>query len=195
MTETDNPPGPETSLLPATVVLVGLMGAGKSSVGRFLAQRFGALFADADREIEQTAGCTIAEFFQRFGEPAFRRTEEETIVRLVAGEPRIVATGGGAFMSRHTRDAIRAHGVSLWIRADLDTLHERVSRRSGRPLLETADPRATLEALMHERYPVYAEADLAVNSGIGPVGETVDRAWQALSGHFAANRHLRHDRH
>ena len=170
--------------LPRTVVLVGLMGAGKSSVGKLLAREFNVGFVDADREIEESAQCTIAEFFARFGEDTFRRTEEQTIRRLLSGPARILATGGGAFMSPLTRGAIRENALSLWLRADLDTLFERVSRRSDRPLLRTSNPRGTLEGLMLERYPVYADADLIIDSQGSPIEETVARACTGLQGFF-----------
>lgn len=163
------------------------MGAGKSSVGKRLAERLGVRFVDADREIEAAAGCTVADFFETFGEAEFRRGEERVIARLLDGPPRAIAAGGGAFMSARTRAAIREAAVSVWLRADLDTLFERVSRRSDRPLLRTPDPRATLEALIAERYPVYAEADLTVSSRDGPIERTVALVVEALEG-WAAGR-------
>jgi shikimate kinase len=167
-------------MLTRTVVLVGLMGAGKTSVGRRLADMFGTRFVDADKEIEQAAGCSIADFFERYGEAEFRRGEERVIARLLGESPCVLATGGGAFMSADTRQEIRDHGLSLWLKADLDVLFERVSRRSDRPLLKTEDPRATLQAIMNTRYPVYAQADLTVESHRGPIEHTVDRVFQRL---------------
>ncbi|UUX51682.1 shikimate kinase [Nisaea acidiphila] len=163
-----------------SIVLVGLMGAGKSSVGRRLAQKLELPFVDADREIENAAGCTIPEFFERFGEEEFRRGERRVIQRILDGPPVVLATGGGAFMAEDTREAIAAHAVSLWLKADLDVLFERVSRRQGRPLLAKQNPRAVLEKLMEERYPVYALADLEVESRRGPIEMTVDKAYEVL---------------
>ena len=172
--------------LPKTVVLIGLMGAGKTSVGRRLAEMLGVEFVDADSEIEEAAGCTIADFFERYGEEEFRRGEERVIARLLKNRPCVLATGGGAYMSSDTRAAINAHGLSLWLKADLDVLYERVARRSDRPLLHTDDPRGTLEAIMKVRYPVYAEADLTVQSYRGPIEQTVERAYQTLVDYIAA---------
>ena len=172
------------STLPKTVVLVGLMGAGKTSVGRRLAEMFDSRFVDADKEIEQAAGCSIADFFDRFGEEEFRRGEERVIARLLRDPPCILATGGGAFMSGDTRREIKDHGLSVWLKADLDVLFERVARRSDRPLLLTENPRATLEAIMEQRYPVYAEADLTIDSYRGPIEQTVDRVHQKLLEYF-----------
>lgn len=160
------------------------MGAGKSSVGRRLAQKLDMPFVDADREIENAAGCTIPEFFERFGEEEFRRGERRVIQRILDGPPVVLATGGGAFMAEDTRAAIAAHAVSLWLKADLDVLFERVSRRQGRPLLANKDPRAVLEKLMGERYPVYALADIEVESRPGPIEVTVERAYEALLSHL-----------
>lgn len=172
-------------ILPKTVVLVGLMGAGKTSVGRGLAELFDTRFVDADKEIEQAAGCTIADFFERFGEDEFRRGEERVIARLLRDPPCILATGGGAYISPDTRREIREHGLSLWLKADLDVLYERVARRTDRPLLHTDDPRATLETIMHARYPIYAESTLTVASYRGPIEQTVERVYQRLLDHFA----------
>lgn len=166
------------------VVLVGLMGAGKSAVGRRLAARLGIPFIDADAEIEKAAGCTISEIFERDGEESFRDGERRVIARLLDSEPvHVLATGGGAFVDPETRALIRNKGISLWLRADLDVLFERVNRRSHRPLLKTADPKGTLAALMEKRYPVYAEADITVESGDGPIGAMVDKVLAALRDH------------
>ncbi len=170
--------------LPKTVVLVGLMGAGKTSVGRRLADLFDSRFVDADKEIEQAAGCSIADFFERFGEEEFRRGEERVIARLLRDPPCVLATGGGAYMSEDTRREIREHGLSVWLKADLDVLYERVARRSDRPLLKTEDPRATLEAIMEKRYPVYAQADLTIESYRGPIEITVERVYRRLLEYF-----------
>jgi len=171
--------------LSKTVVLIGLMGAGKTSVGRRLAEMLGVEFVDADSEIEEAAGCTIADFFERFGEEEFRRGEERVIARLLKNPPCVLATGGGAYMSGDTRAVISGHGLSLWLKADLDVLYERVARRSGRPLLETDDPRSTLEDIMKVRYPVYAGADLTLQSYRGPIEKTVEQAYQTIIDYIA----------
>lgn len=150
------------------IVLVGLMGAGKSTVGRRLATAMGLSFHDADHEIEQAAGCSITDFFERYGEPAFREGERRVIARLLAGPKHVLATGGGAFMDPTTRDIIKRMGISVWLRAELDLLMIRVSKRQTRPLLKTADPRGTMQRLMTERYPVYAQADITIDSSGGP---------------------------
>lgn len=164
-----------------SIVMVGLMGAGKSSIGRRLAVRLGLPFVDADTEIEAAAGCTIAEFFERHGEAEFRDGERRVIARLLESEPKVLATGGGAFMDAETRAAIADAGISVWLRADLDTLVRRTARRSNRPLLNNGDPASTLESLMETRHPVYAQADIVVESDDGPPEETVDRVVDALA--------------
>lgn len=160
--------GPPTPYSQRSIVLVGLMGAGKSTVGRRLANAMHLPFHDADHEIETAAGCSISDFFEKYGEPAFREGEMRVIRRLLAGPKHILATGGGAFMDPETREVIRHFGISIWLRADLDLLMARVSKRQTRPLLKTADPRATMQRLMSERYPLYAEADITVESNGGP---------------------------
>lgn len=162
------------------IVLVGLMGAGKSSVGRRLADRLGVAFVDADSEIEQAAGKTVAEIFADHGEPYFREGERKVISRLLEGGLQVLATGGGAFMNDETRANIRARGVSVWLRADLPLLMNRVQKRSTRPLLMTDDPEAVMQDLMAKRYPVYAEADITVDSHDVPHAEMVERVLLAL---------------
>lgn len=147
-----------------SLVLIGLMGAGKSAIGRRLATRLDVPFLDADHEIEAAADKRIEEIFADEGEAYFRDREEKVIERLLTDGPLILATGGGAFMSPVTRTNIKEHGISLWLDAELDILMERVSRRSHRPLLQTEDPRAVMQALMDQRYPVYAEADIRILS-------------------------------
>jgi shikimate kinase len=159
---------------PKTIVLVGLMGAGKTSVGRLLAKRLDLEFIDADHEIEQAAQCSIEQIFERHGEAEFRDGEQRVIARILTGPTHVLATGGGAFMRKETRDAIRGRGISVWLRADLDLLLRRVSRRKNRPLLRNENPRQTLEKLIEERYPVYAEADIVVDSGDRRPGTIVD---------------------
>ncbi len=147
-----------------SIVLVGMMGAGKSSIGRRLAARLGIPFVDADSEIERAAGMTIPEIFASHGEPYFRSGEARVIARLLEGGPQVLATGGGAFINPDTRAAIRDRGLSVWLKADFDVLARRLKRRSDRPLLNNAQPNETLERLIAERYPVYAEADVTVQS-------------------------------
>ena len=147
-----------------SIVLVGMMGAGKSSVGRRLASRLGLPFFDADTEIERAAGMTIPEIFATRGEGEFRDGERRVIARLLTSGPSVIATGGGAFMSEETRERIDENGVSIWLRAEFDVLMRRVRKRSNRPLLKTADPEGTLRKLIEDRYPVYALADVTVHS-------------------------------
>ncbi|MGE3333038.1 MAG: shikimate kinase [Rhodospirillaceae bacterium] len=151
--------------LDRTIVLVGLMGAGKSCIGRRLAARLSVPFVDADAEIEQAAGCSIAEIFQKYGEPYFRDGERRVMTRLLQGAPSILAAGGGAFMDPDTRALIRERAVSVWLKADLDTLSQRTRGRTHRPLLNGSDPREVLARLVDARYPVYAQSDIAVETG------------------------------
>jgi len=147
-----------------TIVLVGLMGAGKTSVGRKLATMLEMDFVDVDEEISKAAGCSIEDIFEDYGEEPFRDVEERVIQRLLQEKPRVLATGGGAFMNPRTRPLIAECGISVWLRADLDVLVRRTSRRGGRPLLKNKDHKATLGKLIEERGPVYAEADIVVDS-------------------------------
>jgi shikimate kinase len=162
------------------IVLVGLMGAGKTKIGRRLAARLNLPFFDSDEEIESAAGETIEEIFANRGEPAFRDGERRVIARLLQGPVHVLATGGGAFMDPATRRVIAARGVSVWLRAELDVLFARVSRRANRPLLKTPNPRAVLAELIDRRYPIYAEADITIDSGEGPPDATASRAIAAL---------------
>ena len=146
------------------IVLVGLMGAGKTSVGRRLAQILNMPFADSDHEIEAVSRMSVPELFEAYGETEFRALEQRVVTRLVTGSSAVIATGGGAYMNADTRAAIRAHAVSVWLNADLDTLMERVSRRTNRPLLKAPDPRAVMRKLIADRYPIYAEADITIVS-------------------------------
>ena len=149
---------------PRSIVLVGLMGAGKSAVGRKLAALLDLPFIDADTEIETVSKMTIPELFEHYGEPEFRSLEQRVITRLLKSGPQILATGGGAFINQTTREAIRKDGISVWLSADLDLLMERVSRRQNRPLLRAPDPRGVMQKLISERYPVYRLADIEVRS-------------------------------
>lgn len=164
-----------------TIVLVGLMGAGKTKIGRRLAVRLNLPFFDSDHEIESAAGETIEEIFANRGERVFREGERRVIARLLCEPVHVLATGGGAFMDPSTRAMIGRRGVSLWLRADLDVLVSRVSRRSNRPLLKQGDAGAILADLIEKRYPVYAEADLIVDSGDGSPESTVGRAIATLA--------------
>lgn len=170
--------------VPRTIVLIGMMGAGKSTIGRRLAARLGLRFVDADSEIEAAAGCTIPDIFERHGEAAFRDGERRVIARLLTQPVHVLATGGGAFNDASTRDEIRRRGVSVWLRAEVDLLHRRVARRNNRPLLQGGDLRRTLERLVAERYPVYAGADIVVDSEDGPPERTVDLVMDALNDYF-----------
>ena len=166
--------------LDRSIVLVGLMGAGKSCIGRRLASRWSLPFTDADSEIEAAAGCSIEDIFAHHGEAAFRDGERRVIRRLLTGPIQVVSTGGGAFMDSYTRAEIRAHGISVWLRADLELLLRRTGRRNNRPLLKRGDPRTILDGLIRERYPVYAEADVVVDSVDGPPEITVGRVAEAI---------------
>lgn len=178
-------PPPQRSTVPRPairrpIVLVGLMGAGKSTVGRRLAARLRLPFADADREIEQAADLSIPEIFARFGEEAFRDGERRVIARLIDGRPRVVATGGGAFMNAETRALILDHATAVWLDADIDVLVERVRRRNDRPLLVGRDPRAALVELAATRNPVYALAPIHIHSKPLPHEATVEAILRAL---------------
>ncbi|WP_349435667.1 shikimate kinase [Pararhizobium sp. A13] len=146
------------------LVFVGLMGAGKSAIGRMTATALGIPFIDSDHEIERVSRMTISDLFAAYGEEEFRALETRVIKRLLHTGPRIVSTGGGAYINERTRRHIKKQGLSVWLKADLDTLWERVNKRDSRPLLRTENPKQTLENLMHARYPIYAEADLTVIS-------------------------------
>jgi shikimate kinase/3-dehydroquinate synthase len=167
-----------------SLVLVGLMGAGKTSIGRRIALRLGLPFRDADIEIEKAAGCTVSELFARYGEPAFRDGERRVIKRLLGGPPMVLATGGGAFMDAETRAAIREGGISIWLRCSLPTLLRRTAGRSHRPLLANGDPEKILRNLMALRHPVYAEADIVVQCGEDSPEATMARVLDALH-HYA----------
>lgn len=165
-----------------SIVLVGLMGAGKTTVGRRLAAALEMPFKDADHEIEEAAGLSVSEIFDRYGETDFRDGERKVIARLIEGEPCVLATGGGAFMNDATRALIKDKAVSVWLKAELELLLERVLRRDTRPLLKTGDPRDILGKLMDERYPVYGEADVVVESGDGPHARVVASIIEGLAG-------------
>lgn len=178
-----------TALGGRSIVLVGMMGAGKSTIGRRLSARLGIPFLDADSEIELAhAGMTIPEIFAAHGEPYFRDGEARVIARLLDSGPAVIATGGGAVMREETRDRIRDKAVSIWLKADADIIMRRVKRRSDRPLLHTADPEATIGRLIGEREPVYRLADLTVWSRDVPHEKIVDECIEALHGRLCAGR-------
>lgn len=166
------------------LVLVGMMGAGKTTVGRRLASRLGRQFIDSDEEIERAAHMTIPEIFAQHGEAEFRAGEMRVIARLLKEKDIVLATGGGAFVNPQTRALVKSDAVSVWLQADLDVLFDRVSRRSNRPLLKTADPKATLEKLIAERYPIYAEADVTVISRDVPQDSVATDVVGALLGYL-----------
>lgn len=170
--------------IPKTIVLIGMMGAGKSCIGRRLAARLGLPFIDADHEIAQAAGCSIPDIFALHGEAAFRDGERRVIARLLDNPVHVLATGGGAFMDEWTRARIHEKAISVWLRADIDLLLRRVLRRNTRPLLQQGDPRQVLEKLIAERYPVYEEADIIVDSLEAPPEVTVDRVLEELTAYL-----------
>ena len=162
-----NPPGESHAALLGqlgnrSIVFVGLMGAGKTAIGRKVAAMLALPFVDSDQEIESVSRMTVPELFERYGETEFRALEQRVILRVLENGPQVLSTGGGAFMNAQTREAIASHGVSVWLKAEIELLMDRVSKKQNRPLLKSADPRAVLERLMAERYPVYAEANVTV---------------------------------
>jgi shikimate kinase len=166
------------------IVLVGLMGAGKTSLGKRLAKATGLPFVDSDTEIEKAANCSISDIFARFGEAEFRSGERRVIERILEGEPAIVATGGGAFMDEGTRKLIQRKAISIWLRADLETLVRRTRRRDDRPLLKAGDPREVLKRLIEERHPIYGEADIVIDVDDEQPKETTERLLERI-GAFA----------
>ena len=167
-----------------TIALVGLMGVGKSSVGRRLANALGLPFRDADAEVEAAAGRSISDIFAELGEPAFREGERRVIARLLDQSPHVLATGGGAFMNPETRKLIESKAISVWLKTDLDTLARRVARKNTRPLLSGKDPMDVLKAQAAARYPVYGQADVIVETGDAPHHHTVDQVIRALSAYL-----------
>jgi len=166
------------------IVLVGMMGAGKTTVGRRLATRLGRHFIDSDEEVEKAAGMTIEDIFAARGEADFRAGEVRVIARLLKDHDLVLGTGGGAFINPETRALVKATAVSVWIKADFELLFQRVQRRSNRPLLKTANPRQTLELLIEQRYPIYAEADVTVVSHDVPQDQVATAVIEALSAHL-----------
>ena len=163
-----------------SLVIVGLMGAGKTCIGRQIAQHFDIPFVDADREIEDAAGCCVADIFELYGEAAFRDGERRVIKRILEGDPCILATGGGAFMNAETRNMIAKTGTSLWLKAGVDVLIKRTTGRKHRPLLNQGDPAKTLRKLVEERYPIYENADITVETHDESLDATVKRVISAL---------------
>lgn len=184
---TSDPPGAGLRF-DRPIALVGLMGAGKTTVGRRLAAELHLPFMDADAEIEKAAGMTVTEIFERHGEPEFRRGERRVIERLLEGPPIVLATGGGAFVQPDTRALLLAKALTVWLKADLDVLMKRVARRDTRPLLRGPDPRGAMRALMDVRYPLYAGADITVDSASGPHAATVLAVLAALASHRGSAR-------
>lgn len=174
--------------LDRSVVLVGLMGAGKSAIGRRMAHRLSLPFRDSDDEIESAAGCPIPEIFSRYGEPAFRDVERKVVLRLLDESPHILATGGGAFMDREIREAVARKAISIWLKAPLGVLVDRTARRGNRPLLANGDVREKLKSLMDVRYPVYGTADITVDSRNRPLDAMTDICIAAL-GRFRETQH------
>ncbi len=163
------------------LVLVGLMGAGKTTIGRRLAQSLSLPFVDADQEIVEAAGCSIADIFEIYGEEVFRDLEQRVMLRLLEAEPSVIATGGGAYINPVIRAGIRKKGRAIWLKADLDVLLERVGRRDTRPLLKSGDRKAIMARLMEERYPVYEEAELVIDSNTGSHEGVVEAIVDALA--------------
>lgn len=168
------------NMIDRTIVLVGLMGAGKTTVGRRLAKRLGLEFADSDFEIEKAAQMSVGEIFSTYGEDHFRSGERRVIARLLSGPTRVLATGGGAFINDETRALMKEQAITIWLDADLDVLIERTSRRDTRPLLQNGNPGEVLRNLMHERAPIYEQADIRIRSSDGPHDAVVDAVMNAL---------------
>jgi len=176
------------SLNGRSIVLVGLMGAGKSTVGRRLAQKLGLEFTDADAEIERAAGKTVPDIFRDHGEDYFRDGERKVIARLLESGPQVLATGGGAFMNEETRQNIAHRGISVWLKADIDLLMKRVRRRDNRPLLRAEDPEEIMRQLIAQRYPIYSQADVTVESRDVPHNSIVTDVIRALAAHDRGRR-------
>jgi shikimate kinase len=177
---TQTPPPSRIDLRQRTLVLVGLMGVGKSTVGRRLAAALDLPFRDADHEVEAAAGRSIPEIFAEMGEAAFRDGERRVIARLLEEPPHVLATGGGAFVNDETRALIQEHGLSIWLKADLELLARRVGRKEGRPLLKNRDPMEVLREQAAARYPAYAQAHITVETADTPHGVAVDAVIAAL---------------
>lgn len=190
MSDAQTTPTIRAALGPRSVILVGLMGCGKSAIGRRLAQRLALPFVDADEEIERAAGKSIEDIFADHGEPYFRDGERRVVARLLRSGPQVLATGGGAFMNEETRAAIAENGISVWLKAELPLLVRRVGRRGNRPLLKAGDPETVLRNLMETRYPVYAEADITIESRDVPHEVIVTEIVESLADALAAPREV-----
>jgi len=166
-----------------SIALVGMMGVGKTTVGRRLSKRLGMEFFDSDEEIEKASGRTVKGYFRDHGEDAFRAGERKVIERLLEGPPIILATGGGAFIPEATRKVLLSRSTTVWLKADCDVIYGRVKRKNTRPLLDVADPLAKLKTLIDERYPIYAHADITVDANTGPHNRTVDAVIESLLQH------------
>ena len=175
------------------IVMIGLMGAGKSRIGKDLATKLGLPFVDVDDEIVKAAGCSISDIFELYGEKAFRDVEERVMSRLLNSKMQVIATGGGAFMNANIRKAISRYGISIWLKAELNVLVERTSKRRGRPLLENGDPATTLKRLIDERYPLYGEADIVVDAQDVPIDATVNATADALAAYFDKQPEIEYD--
>jgi shikimate kinase len=171
-----------------SIVLVGLMGAGKSTIGRRLAQKLDLAFVDADAEIEQAAGKSVQDIFREHGEASFREGERRVIARLLESGPQVLATGGGAFMNEETRDNISRRGIAVWLKADVDLLMKRVRRRDNRPLLKADNPEEVMQTLIEQRYPVYGLADIIVESRDVPHSSIVSDVIRALAAYQRARK-------
>jgi shikimate kinase len=192
MTATEIQPADRTAALLSrlgrrSIVFVGLMGAGKTAIGRKVATELGLPFTDSDHEIERVSRMTVPELFERYGEPEFRALESRVILRVLDNGPQILSTGGGAFMNAQTRDTIAALGVSVWLEADIDVLMERVAKKQNRPLLQNADPRGVLERLIVERHPVYALADVTVPTRDEKKEVITEEVIEALARHLVGH--------
>lgn len=171
-------------VLPKTLVLVGMMGAGKSSIGWRIARKMGTPFYDTDQEVERAAGCSVADIFETWGEKAFRDAERRVLKRLLSGQTQVVSTGDGTFVDEESRTLIKENAISLWLRADPEILYERVIRRDTRPLLFEGDAKQILEEMVERRYPLYAKADLTVESNDDAHEATVERVMEALKNYI-----------
>jgi shikimate kinase len=185
MLNTENPT--ISFMPPKSIVLVGLMGCGKTSVGKRLAKRLELDFFDSDQELELAAGCSIKDFFKFYSEEEFREGEYRVIKRLLSKNTHILATGGGSFMDEKTRDLVKEHAISVWLKADLPTLVARVSRRSDRPLLDSNNSQDILQRLIEERYPLYEHANIHVDTIDEPTNETVTRVIKMMSNYVKDN--------